>query len=225
MTVHDTQVLVVGAGPTGLTAAIELLRQGVDCMLIDERSEPARYSRALVLQARSLELLQMHGLSDAFVREETVDAIVPYPLRIGSPQWITRFRAQNRLLTTYRNGRMFFVGDAAHLYIPVAAQGMNTGIQDAFNWKLSFVCRGRAPESLLDNYDEERHVIGERTRKLSDLLFHLFIKQARSASTGTRRCRRRSAPAGCRRARSTPATGCPTSTSPTAAASASACTT
>ena len=360
MTVHDTQVLVVGAGPTGLTAALELRRQGVDCILIDQRTEPARYSRALVLQARSMELLDMHGLTEGMVRDgylapgfnfgaddrtpiivemyhtgsgfpfmltlsqeemervltahlertgggirrglklvraeqrpdaviaevtdafgahstlsarylidcsgthsvlsgeygttersklfggsaliadvlvegdlprgfvslhtnkrgglallpfqneyvrviafdmgkmdvphttpldladvqETVDAIVPYPLRLSDPQWITRFHSQHRLLETYRAQRIFFAGDAAHIFIPVAAQGMNTGIQDAFNiaWKLAYVCQGRAPESLLDSYHDERHPVGAQTRRISDRLFRIFISQARSAA-------------------------------------------
>jgi 2-polyprenyl-6-methoxyphenol hydroxylase-like FAD-dependent oxidoreductase len=360
MTDYDTDVLVVGAGPTGLMTAAELTRHGVDCQLVEERTEPAPYSRALVLQARSLELLEMHGISDTLVRggyrspgfnfgaddrtpaivemyhsdtrhpymltlsqeaterelrthlaklggkvregtglvgitqqpdgvlarlrdatgteetvraryladcsgarsvlshelgvaekkgafdgtaliadvlvdgdlprgfvslhssprgslallpfqddyvrviafdleklevphteplelsdvQDTIDAIVPYPLRVRDPQWITRFHAPFRLLETYRVGRVFFAGDAAHLFIPTAGQGMNTGLQDGFNlaWKLAQVCRGYAPVELLDTYDEERHRAGEQTMKLSDLLFEIFIRQARSTA-------------------------------------------
>ncbi|SPL88152.1 2-polyprenyl-6-methoxyphenol hydroxylase and related FAD-dependent oxidoreductases [[Actinomadura] parvosata subsp. kistnae] len=171
-------VLVEGDLPRGFVSLHTNERGGL--ALLPFQNE---YVRVIAFDLAKMEISPKEPLDIEEV-QETVDAIVPYPLRIGNPQWITRFRAQNRLLSTYRNERLFFAGDAAHLYIPVAAQGMNTGIQDAFNlaWKLSFVCRGRAPESLLDSYNEERHLIGERTRKLSDLLFQLFIKQARSTT-------------------------------------------
>ncbi|MBD2871932.1 FAD-dependent monooxygenase [Paenibacillus sp. IB182493] len=54
-------------------------------------------------------------------------------------------------------------GDAAHIHSPIGAQGMNTGIQDAFNlaWKLALVSAGRAPETLLDSYEAEREPVGK----------------------------------------------------------------
>src|SRR4051812_43844984 len=60
----DPQVLVVGAGPTGMTAAIELKRLGMDVRMIDKSDHLARYSQALVVQARTLEQLQRYGLAE-----------------------------------------------------------------------------------------------------------------------------------------------------------------
>ncbi|WP_275295261.1 FAD-dependent monooxygenase [Amycolatopsis sp. La24] len=62
----------------------------------------------------------------------------------------------------YRHGRVFLAGDAAHVHLPLGAQGMNTGIQDAMNlgWKLAAAVRGTAPEGLLDSYHAERHPVG-----------------------------------------------------------------
>jgi 2-polyprenyl-6-methoxyphenol hydroxylase-like FAD-dependent oxidoreductase len=67
-------------------------------------------------------------------------------LRLRDPVWLTYFRLQHRHATRYRAGLMFLAGDAAHVHSPAGAQGMNTGIQDAWNpgWKLALVARGQA---------------------------------------------------------------------------------
>ncbi|MFH8384740.1 FAD-dependent monooxygenase [Kitasatospora sp. NPDC018058] len=67
-----------------------------------------------------------------------------------------------RQVARYRHGRVFLAGDAAHVHLPLGAQGMNTGMQDAFNlgWKLGAAVRGWAPEDLLDSYHTERHPAG-----------------------------------------------------------------
>ncbi|MFF2082090.1 FAD-dependent monooxygenase [Kitasatospora sp. NPDC058162] len=67
-----------------------------------------------------------------------------------------------RQVARYRHGRVFLAGDAAHVHLPLGAQGMNGGMQDAFNlgWKLGAAVRGRAGEGLLDSYHTERHLTG-----------------------------------------------------------------
>lgn len=81
-------------------------------------------------------------------------------LTLSDPRWLNRFRTQHRLAARFRGGRIFLAGDAGHVHVPVGGQGMNYGIQDAFNlaWKLATVVRGFArPEPLLDSYHVERH--------------------------------------------------------------------
>ena len=69
----DPQVLVVGAGPTGMTAAIELKRLGMDVRMIDKSDHMARYSQALVVQARTLEQLQRYGVAEETIARRTED--------------------------------------------------------------------------------------------------------------------------------------------------------
>lgn len=72
--------------------------------------------------------------------------------------WIGPYGYRDHLLERFRHGRIFFIGDAAHVVSPFGARGGNTGIQDAANlaWKLALVLSDQAPATLLDSYDAER---------------------------------------------------------------------
>ena len=76
----------------------------------------------------------------------------------------TRFHCHSRVAARYRSARALLAGDAAHVCTPAEGHGMNTGLQDAFNlgWKLALVCRGIAPQRLLDTYEIERRPVAER---------------------------------------------------------------
>lgn len=95
---------------------------------------------------------------------------------IHSPRSITRFTDATRLAERYRVGRVLLAGDAAHIHPPLGGQGLNLGIQDAFNlgWKLAAVVNGWAPDGLLDTYSTERHPAAEEvltiTRAQSELI-------------------------------------------------------
>jgi 2-polyprenyl-6-methoxyphenol hydroxylase-like FAD-dependent oxidoreductase len=91
-------------------------------------------------------------------------------LRLTDVQWSSLFRANIRMVSRYRVGRVLLAGDAAHVHSPAGGQGLNTGIQDAYNlgWKLAAVLSG-ADEDLIDSYEAERlpvaaDVLGISTR-------------------------------------------------------------
>ena len=82
----------------------------------------------------------------------------------ATPLWVSKFTDASRQAGSYRQGRVFVAGDAAHIHLPQGAQGMSAGIGDAVNlaWKLAADLGGHAPAGLLDTYHSERHGVGER---------------------------------------------------------------
>jgi 2-polyprenyl-6-methoxyphenol hydroxylase-like FAD-dependent oxidoreductase len=105
--------------------------------------------------------------------QAAADPLLPGRPRLSDLRWSSRFRISMRIADRYRAGNVFIAGDAAHIHPPTGGQGMNTGIQDAYNlaWKMALVLRGAAPESLLDSYEAERRPVGvevvERTKAAS----------------------------------------------------------
>ncbi|MFC9327094.1 FAD-dependent monooxygenase [Kitasatospora sp. NPDC057015] len=95
--------------------------------------------------------------------QAVLDRLSPTPTTASALRWSSVFRISHRLVDRYREGRVFLAGDAAHIHPPTGAQGMNTGVQDAYNlaWKLALVVGGAADEGLLDSYQAERHPVGE----------------------------------------------------------------
>jgi 2-polyprenyl-6-methoxyphenol hydroxylase-like FAD-dependent oxidoreductase len=80
---------------------------------------------------------------------------------VHSPRWLSRFSDATRLAERYRVGRVLLAGDAVHVHSPLGGQGLNLGVQDAFNlgWKLAAEVGGQAPEGLLDSYEVERRPV------------------------------------------------------------------
>lgn len=115
---------------------------------------------------------------DAPLEEPTIEDVmgllrargVP-PVTLRETNWVAGFRIHRRIVPHYRVGHCFVAGDAAHIHSPVGGQGMNTGMQDAFNlaWKLALVAQGAARPSLLDSYEPERRPVAAATLTGTDL--------------------------------------------------------
>ncbi len=118
-----------------------------------------------------------HELSPADLQQMVTDPTYG-SVTLRNAAWLTRFRLHHRQAAQYQKGRIFLAGDAAHIHSPVGAQGMNTGIQDAWNlgWKLALVARGRADNRLIDTYNDERWPVGRTLLRATDRLFSAFAR-------------------------------------------------
>jgi 2-polyprenyl-6-methoxyphenol hydroxylase-like FAD-dependent oxidoreductase len=94
----------------------------------------------------------------------------PAGMRLSDPVWMARFHISHRKVGEFRRLRVFLAGDAAHIHSPAGGQGMNTGIQDAFNlaWKIALVVSGRAAAQLLASYNIEREPVARGVLNLTD---------------------------------------------------------
>jgi len=111
------------------------------------------------------------------------DAVIPSlhteagALSIRSCSWFSTYRIHHRRAVRFRDRRCFLLGDAAHIHSPVGAQGMNTGLQDAYNlaWKLAMVVKGQAEPALLDSYEQERIPVAEALLNGTDRAFRVVV--------------------------------------------------
>ncbi|GJD66825.1 FAD-dependent monooxygenase [Methylobacterium frigidaeris] len=162
--------------------ALRLVEGGPPDMFIAiPQPEPGRY-RVSMLAAPHLVPASGtdHGIQAELTRpsladlQAVADELLPDHAPLSDLRWSSVYRIAMRLAAAYRQGRCFIAGDAAHIHPPTGGQGMNTGIQDAYNlaWKLALVLKGASPGELLDSYEGERRSVGAdviaRTRKASE---------------------------------------------------------
>lgn len=96
-------------------------------------------------------------------------------LEITNVKWFSTYKVHTRHVERFSEGRCFLAGDAAHVHTPAGGQGMNTGIQDAYNlaWKLAFVLWGKANAKILETYSAERLENAEKLLQTTDRMFNL----------------------------------------------------
>ena len=127
------------------------------------------------------------GILPANLRDKddvTFEAVVPSmrgeagaALSFKACTWFSTYRIHHRSASRFRDRRCFVLGDAAHIHSPVGAQGMNTGLQDAYNlaWKLALVVKDQAGVALLDSFEAERIPIARRLLNTTDRAFRLIV--------------------------------------------------
>jgi 2-polyprenyl-6-methoxyphenol hydroxylase-like FAD-dependent oxidoreductase len=133
------------------------------------------------------------GRSDAVAPSEVtleqvqkiIDERGPGGLIATDPVWLSAFRINERMVGDYQSGRVFVAGDAAHVHSPAGGQGMNTGMQDAFNlaWKLALVCRGECSAEILKSYSVERSEVGAQVLKSAGQLTAVATLRNHTAQT------------------------------------------
>ncbi|MEU8470948.1 FAD-dependent monooxygenase [Streptomyces sp. NPDC029006] len=177
---HSTVRSLLRAGfpgrPGTLTVvAADVRLSGVDPLISHTWSDDGHWAALFPLgtdpQGRPLRRLALGGPGRSLPREVPVtEEEIRDGLRMvfGSRVHLLELRYARRItdaarqVEQYRHGRVFLTGDAAHVHLPLGAQGMNTGMQDALNlgWKLGAAVHGWAPENLLETYHTERHPVG-----------------------------------------------------------------
>lgn len=107
------------------------------------------------------------------------EKITQGPIVVNKCNWFTTYRLHHRMADKFRSGRCFLIGDAAHIHSPVGGQGMNTGLQDAYNlaWKLAGVINNKIHEGILNTYAEERMPVAKQLLKTTDKAFNILMSQ------------------------------------------------
>lgn len=104
-----------------------------------------------------------------------LNKITGYPVNVEECNWFITYKLHHRMAEKFRLNRCFLIGDAAHIHSPVGGQGMNTGLQDAYNlaWKLALVINHKIGEQILDSYAAERMPVAKRLLNSTDRAFNL----------------------------------------------------
>jgi len=132
---------------------------------------PEKECYRLIFQLKELGQSKEVALPTLDRMEQLLSKYAKQSVTLSNPRWIANFHINSRLASRYRKNSVFLAGDAAHIHSPVGGQGMNTGIQDAFNlaWKIAYVQHRFASASLLNTYEEERYRLGKSLLKNTQL--------------------------------------------------------
>lgn len=186
-TMEELRFFVAHADVTGLppevarrdTLSVTLARRGI-CMAIPFKDGRAEF--VFDLPADKIERVFGSGKTDRPTVKhlsQLFEEVFGEGVRVeGDPQWMSAFRIHSRQVDEYCKGRVFMCGDACHIHSPFGGQGMNYGIQDAFNlgWKLGAVLVDAASPVLLKSYTQERYEAGRMLVEVTEKQTKGFVK-------------------------------------------------
>lgn len=120
------------------------------------------------------------GLDSELSQRDTFQKVIEKHIentKVGEPKWATKWEIWKRLAADYTKDNIILVGDAAHVHSPSGGQGMNCGMQDAFNlgWKLAMTIQGHAKPELLNTYEPERKPIGAQIIAGTDAMHNIIM--------------------------------------------------
>ncbi|KAI0777120.1 FAD binding domain-containing protein [Irpex lacteus] len=149
---------------------------GSTCFMLRATEDPAIFNSVITGPPHLLERAQ-EGLEGFAEVMRTITN--RKDLDVKRVVWQSEWRPNVRIVENYRKGRIFLVGDAAHVHTPAGGQGANTGMQDAMNlgWKLALVHHAVANPSLLDTYNEERHPVAKEMLVRTSKTFNEMFKK------------------------------------------------
>ncbi|PKY00335.1 putative FAD binding monooxygenase [Aspergillus campestris IBT 28561] len=174
---------VEGSGPV-FNGQAHVHFDGTDFMLMFSHAKNRARLNGAVKQS-SLKASSGDGKPEvAYEDVVPVEMLSRMGVTIDKTHWFSTYHVHHRVAGSFRHGRAFLVGDAAHVHSPVGGQGMNTGIGDAINlaWKLAAVMRGAvdghdAQERLLDSYSAERRTFAQTLVKTTDTAFDVLVDE------------------------------------------------